>query len=248
MRAPKAVAHRLRPPLALDDAQYDPSLDQFDLLSLRSFRRDALLQYDATNQSEPLRIALCLLGVLFFLAYPSLLADTPGLAPADPLSTQALSVAGALGSGLLFQRNRVARAARIERISREYALGDLRALYRGVRTIALKEIRGKLRVVIVIGSRAAVGKSLCEAHAYRRRLTAANTAVVPVYTDGESPVDIAAAPIWLWAAADSGAWREYYADLLSRRRLDTTGGEASCSWIGINLKGRSFGSALTPPR
>lgn len=95
-----------------------PSTEQFDLLSLRSFRRDALLQYDATNQSEPLRIALTLLGILFALAYPSLLADTPGLEPADPALTTAGSAAGAIGCAFLFQRNRAARAARIERISR----------------------------------------------------------------------------------------------------------------------------------
>ena len=52
--------------------EFDPSAQQFDLLSLRTFRRDTILQYDATNQSEPLRIALTLLGVLFSLCIPTL--------------------------------------------------------------------------------------------------------------------------------------------------------------------------------
>jgi len=152
--------------------QFDVSTEQFDVLSLRSFRRDALLQYDATNQSEPLRIALCLLGVLFALTYPSLLSETPGLAAPDPLVTNVGSAVGAIGFGALFQRNRVARAARIERISREYALGDLRATYRAVRTVPLRELRGKLRVVILVGTQQANATTLREAHAYRRRLAA----------------------------------------------------------------------------
>ena len=63
-----------QPRLQFDDGttprqsgQFDVSAQQFDVLSLRTFRRDTILQYDATNQSEPLRIALCFLGILFSL-------------------------------------------------------------------------------------------------------------------------------------------------------------------------------------
>ena len=43
----------------------------FDPLSLRSFRQETLLQYEATNQSEPLRILLYTLATFVFLAAPS---------------------------------------------------------------------------------------------------------------------------------------------------------------------------------
>ena len=39
---------------------------EFDLLSLRQFRRETLLVYNGANQSEPLRIALAALASFFF--------------------------------------------------------------------------------------------------------------------------------------------------------------------------------------
>jgi HAMP domain-containing protein len=244
-RAGRLVAQFQEEPAA---GQFDPSSEQFDLLSLRSFRRDALLQYDATNQSEPLRIALTLLGILFALAYPSLLADTPGLQPADPTLTTAGSAFGAVGCAFLFQQNRAARASRIERISREYALGDLTATFRGVRTARLREMRGKLRFVILVGPSAAVAAALREAHVYRRRLTTASTAVVPVYSDGEPRGAPEACPAYLWTAAAPADWLAYYSELLQRRGLGAGGAAGECAWIGINMKGRTFGSALGKPR
>lgn len=47
----------------------------FDLLSLRSFRREAMLKYSNLNQSEPLRILIA--GLLAFLgvSYPAIAAS-----------------------------------------------------------------------------------------------------------------------------------------------------------------------------
>ena len=67
-------------------------------------------------------------------------------------------------SGFLFVTNRAARSARIERISREYAMGDLRAKYRGVRNTPLRDVRGKLRVVALCGAREVVDAALVEAY------------------------------------------------------------------------------------
>ena len=69
-----AVARVPRVVLQQEDG-YDTSAQQFDLLSLRTFRRDTIVQYDATNQSEPLRIALTLFGVLFSLSIPALAGE-----------------------------------------------------------------------------------------------------------------------------------------------------------------------------
>ena len=56
-------------------------------------------------------------------------------------------------SGFLFIRNRAARSARLAKIDKEYALGDLRATFRGVRSSYLRDLRGKFRVVAIVGSR-----------------------------------------------------------------------------------------------
>lgn len=124
------------------DSLFDLSQQQFDLLSLRTFRRDTILQYDATNQSEPLRIALTLIGVLFSLSVPTL---TNELRIGDELTGNIGALCGTGISGSLFVRNREARTARMAKIDKEYALGDLRATYRGVRTTFLRELRQKPR-------------------------------------------------------------------------------------------------------
>ena len=239
-RHPPPTASFGRPPEY--DEQLDLSREQFDFLSLKSFRRDALLQYDATNQSEPLRIILSFLGILFCLCLPTLNSEA-GLE--NGLVTDAVAVAGAAGSGFLFVTNRAARSARIERISREYAMGDLRALYRGVRNTPLRDVRGKLRVVALCGARDVVDAALVEAYAYRNRLAQARVAVVPVYASGDG---IAATGgeenNFLWAPADLPAWRGYFDGALAARDLDRAAG----AWVALNFKGRSAGSAVGMPR
>ena len=44
----------------------------FDLLALRSFRREARIKYSNLNQSEPLRIYLSGLITFFALSYPAI--------------------------------------------------------------------------------------------------------------------------------------------------------------------------------
>ena len=240
LRSPRRAA----PPVAQAGNQFDVSSQQLDLLSLRTFRRDAILQYDATNQSEPLRIALTFLGVLFFLCLPQL---SPG-SEAD-LVTNAGSALGAGASGWLFLRNRAARSARLERISREYAIGDLKAVYRGVRANRMSELRGKRRVVVLLGTSAELQTTLREAWVYRRRLAAASTAVVPVCSDDDSfgATNAAASPPWLWAAAPPSEWNTYFEEQFASRGM-AAGGGGGGAWLALNLKGRSAGSALGAPR
>jgi len=69
-------------------------------------------------------------------------------------------------------------------------------------------------------------------------------AVVPVYTDGDPRGRPEAAPAWLWSASQPKQWEEYYAELLARRGLATE----ECAWIGLGLRGRTFGSAQGAPR
>lgn len=235
---------RARPP-ALAEESFDVSSQQFDLLSLRTYRRDTILQYDATNQSEPLRIALTVLGLLFSLSIPSLANE---LHISDDLTANVGAVIGSAISGFFFVRNRAARSARMLKIEREYAAGDLRAVYRGVRTILLRELRGKKSVVAVVGSEDVVEQAVEQARAYRRRLTAAGAVVVPIVTDGASETSTMrgeAESQWLWAASDLAEWQRYFSELLDSRGMADRG---DGMWLGLNSKGRSFGSALGSPR
>lgn len=238
----KVVSYARSKPVMQGD--FDSSAQQFDLLSLRTYRRDTILQYDATNQSEPLRIALTLFGILFSLCIPTLFGETQ-----DAATTTVAAVAGTGISGTLFFRNAKARADRMAKIDREYAMGALSVIYRGVRTTALTELRGKRRVVAVVGSRTFVDGALAEARVYRRRLTGAECVVVPVYMDAEGGRGRAFAPgeaesRWLYEAANPAAWTEYFEELLSSRGMALPEG----AWLGLNYKGRSFGSALGAPR
>ena len=131
-RAPRIAVSRAVVVAQAD--KFDVSAQQFDLLSLRSFRRDTILQYDATNQSEPLRIALTLLGILFSLSLPALAVDFR----IDELTANVGALLGTGISGGFFARNRGARLARMLKIEREYAMGDLRATYRGRQTSSLR--------------------------------------------------------------------------------------------------------------
>ena len=67
----------------------------------------------------------------------------------------------------------------------------------------LRQLRGSYRVVVLVGDSATVDEALKEARVYRRRLEAANVAVVPVYTDGGSGGSSTAAPAWLWTGEPS---------------------------------------------
>ena len=228
---------RTRPPLAQDS--FDVSAQQFDLLSLRSYRRETILQYDATNQSEPLRIALTFFGVLFSISIPTLASELQ--LGTDGATTSVAAVVGTAISGALFLRNRAARTARMEQIDREYAMGDLRVVYRGVRTLTLRDLRGKMRVVAIGGSR--VDATLEEARVYRRRLACANCVVVPV-RDAVAPVG-GAESRWLYAPAEPDEWRAYFDGLLAARRLSEDGEGA---WLALTTRGRSVGSGLGAPR
>ena len=250
-RTQEPVASYGRPPNEEGgDAGFSFSGQQFDILSLRSFRRDTILQYDATNQSEPLRIALTLFGVLFSLSVPALSSE---LRIGDELTADVGAVLGAGISGALFLRNRGARTNRMAKIDKEYALGDLRATFRGVQTRYLRELRGKRRVVAVVGTRSVVDGAIAEARVYRRRITAADAVVVPVYTDvsgggggGDGTIGGEAESKYLWTAADPAEWQSYFRELLDARGMTSSG--ANGAWIGLNVKGRTFGSALGSPK
>jgi len=74
--------------------------EEFDPLSLSSFRRDALLQYRNTNQSEPLRIGIFLLVALAGTCFPFFAPVNAGI------QYYVAAVAVAAVGGFLFLRER----------------------------------------------------------------------------------------------------------------------------------------------
>ena len=92
---------------------------EFDPLSLQEFRREALLQYSNTNQSEPLRILIFLFVTICGLFSPTFFPSNAG----PPFFLAAAAVT--LASGFLFFRERGKRTAQLVRLEREYSIGDL---------------------------------------------------------------------------------------------------------------------------
>ena len=102
-------------------------------------------------------------------------------------------------------------------------------------------------VVAVVGPTEFVAARMREARVYCRRLSAADAVIVPVYTDERSPPPPSEAESkWLWAAADPSAWIAYFNTLLASRGMASI--DQKGAWLGLNVKGRSFGSALGAPR
>jgi len=228
--------------------------EEFDPLSLQSFRREALLQYRNTNQSEPLRIYLSLFVFLSSIG-------SPLLSPQDAGPTYFAGVfAVFLASGAFFIREREKRTKQIVRLQREYSMGDLQveiveAATQSAKRCALQSLRAKMRIVALYGT----GPQLCEAIAaaapYRRRLQRSQVVVVPLSAGKAKEAELAAstalggpgglraARSWLGSAVGARAWRGYFEELLTDRE-DTLG---RGTWVALNFKGRVIGSNFGSP-
>lgn len=241
---------------------YDMSRAQLDPLSGRSFRRDALLQYSSTNQSEPLRILLfALLAAILALA-PFVSDEVPsslGAALAEPPARAACAL-GAFGASALFQRERGRRTAQLVRLERECALRELPVtLDDGLvrRTVPLAKLSGERAAVLLLGAPERVRRSLDEARVLAPRLNEAEVLLigVPLSGGGEASSAVAAARElslalgpreWLGVAAGARQWERFAAQTLG------LGDEGSAvlaergGWIALTRRGRTCGSGLGP--
>lgn len=223
---------------------------QFDALSLRQFRRETLLQYANTNQSEPLRILLTALTALVAATAPFLAASLD--LEMDGAGTAA-AAATTLGSAGLFLRERGNRLRKLERLEREYAAGDLRLSTTAVslpfggagKQLTLRSLRGR-RVVAVFGSKSEVLRLVEEALPYWRRFGQSGTVVIPAFRDAEdgtlelSDVEamanvegLRALPSWLGRPIEPSAWSAYFRALLRGK---------DAGWFALSPRGRSVAS------
>lgn len=233
--------------------QFDISRPVFDPLSLRNVRGDALVSYDALNQSEPLRISLYSLLALSLFAAPSL-TEAVGYDEMSVPATIASYVLGVSSLGLLF-RECTRRSKQLIRIEKELNTESLPIRIPTnllsdapfSRPTTLKELRNTSnhppRIIAISGNKAKLDEALLGLSIFGRRLQQASAFVVVVPTDGSKLSDLAVSTTtsWLADAYNQAPWREYFQSL-------TDNGSASApaittfQWFGLNSRGRSFGS------
>ena len=244
--------------------RFDLSRKVFDLFSLRTIRNDALLQYNALNQSEPLRINLSILLSVALFSYPSLSEAVVGETAQLPATI--ISILGGVGSTALCVRecsNRLKQLTRIEKeMNAEFLTLKLSTknkfeekLY-GKNVVSLKALRGKKRVLAICGKTADLANVVEQLRVFRRRFDQADAMVAVVPTDGErvefvdfNDLGVTEADVrssqWLGQVQDVNSWMEYFKDLASG--LDQE--KDQIIWFGLNNNGRSFASGCgEPPR
>lgn len=220
---------------------------EFDLVSLRSWRRETLVRYASANQSEPLRILLWL-TLCLALFFSKAIAEAVGAADPEPIAAYYL---GSLASFALLNRERNRRTRQLLRLEREQQVADLEVtlspnptLPGAQRTYSLRSLRGKYRFVGVYTSSWADFEAIDRSRrALARRLAASRVLVVAVSPQGSSKRYELASP------GDANQWRTAFAALL---QTDTAWGDfdfetREAAWFGLAFSGRSVASGTGIP-
>jgi hypothetical protein len=254
--------NKKRVTLLYQSNQFDISKPVFDVLSLRTIRGDALILYDAANQSEPIRILLD--GILCLL-----LLATPSLAEAldyDPLGVPVTiaTVAGSIWFARLFLKECKSRSNQLNRIEKELnteilpirlpanALSDRRFS----KPVVLKSLSaGQLippRILALCGTTEKLQEALKGLRIQGKRLQQASVYVVCIPLEEsssfkpyewileqqQSPQTIP----WLADSYDDKVWRAYFNDLAPDNAEASS--KPSFLWFGLNSSGRSIGSGV----
>lgn len=225
--------------------QFDVSKPTLDLLSLRSIRGDALLQYNTLNQSEPLRINIYgLLAVASFSA--PLVSEAVGGEPMNLVATAASTLAG-LASVVLFVNECRSRSQQLTRIEKELNAENLQVRLpsnaiadtpygQPQSLLTLKRSSEPPRIIALAGTASQLKEALTSLRVLGRRLKQSSTFVVPMAIDGSKRADWGFEPRsstpWLAEAVDVQEWKAYF-DGLS----PSTG---EFRYFGLNSNGRSF--------
>jgi len=232
--------------------QFDITKQVFDPLSLRSVRGDALVRYDATNQSEPLRIVLYAALSATLLSAPSLV-EAIGYEPMNTPKTIA-SIALAIASGALFVRECTRRASQLSRIEKELNTESLpirlptnpfaeNPFSQQIELKTLRALKKPPRIIAICGKRSKLTEALSSLAIYRKRLSQASVFVVAISTDGSRPKDLKVLntdsyKTWMADSYQPQAWIDYFGSLTN----DETSDDFDFRWFGLNSNGRSFGS------
>ena len=239
--------------------QFDVSRPVVDLLSLRTVRGDALVRYNALNQSEPLRISLYFLLAIGFFAAPSL-SESVGYDDMN-LPTSIVSYAIGLSSVGLFVRECSRRSKQLNRIEKELRSESLmirlpmnqlsEVPYTRPTTLQnLRKLSNAPRIIAVSGNKAKLNEALTGLSVLGRRLQQASVFVVPIPTDGCKVSDLEiflssqSTKPWLASADNQDIWRSYFSSLTGDDDVSESSSSvnASFQWFGLTSSGRSFGS------
>jgi hypothetical protein len=215
-----------------NNQQFDLTKPTFDVLSLRQVPTDVLLQYDATNQSEPLRITLCGIRTLGSLVAPTL-AEPFLDAGSSMIPVYVGCAVSSVASAALFVRECVKRNQQLVRLEKERAASSLMARIPdglgNLQSRAPKSLRQLTRdtgrrVLVVGGNKADLTNTLNQAllGALRQRLAQASVTVVAVGLDGSTRADWnldwsdgIQGKTWLAEPHDPQSWKAYLNDLVS---------------------------------
>ena len=236
--------------------EYDLSRPAFDLLELRSFRRETLMRYDQLNRVEQLRIIFFASNAVVALLFPYISREL------FFMETNAFTLVGSGAAALLFgalaAREKSVRGSKMRRYERESLLGELSVCQPGNalggnRQTTLQALRERQRVIAVYGSPSLLSEALASCAIYRRRLKQSSVVLVLVEAPGSGSTDgeteawrgaavKAEADGWLWRPSAPDAWSEFFDSLLTERAAS-----AGVAWVALSLNGRSCGSGVGLP-
>ena len=240
-----------------DTADYDLSQQTYDLLEMRTFRRDAILQYAVSQRSQQLRI-------LFFASSAVVAAGLPWFTAELFPSLEPFNLGGILSSefaavlfGALAAREKSLRGKVLLRLDRELSLASFGiwqpgSAVGGTKRRQMSELRGRRRVVVVSGSPSVLLAELQRASVYKRRLEQSGVSLVFVPTAGSgsdaseawsAAAQKGEAEGWLWQPTELARWQRYFDELLVGRR-GNQGKVDECAWFALTLRGRSCASGV----
>ena len=151
--------------------EYDLSRPAFDLLELRSFRRETLMRYDQLNRVEQLRIIFFASNAVVALLFPYISREL------FFMETNAFTLVGSGAAALLFgalaAREKSVRGSKMRRYERESLLGELSVCQPGNalggnRQTTLQALRERQRVIAVYGSPSLLSEALASCAIYGR--------------------------------------------------------------------------------
>ena len=233
--------------------QFDVSKQVFDPLSLRSVRGDALVRYDATNQSEPLRIVLSAVSAMTFLSAPFLVEAIGYDAMTIPATVASVGISAFCG--YRFVRECTSRARKLTRIEKELNTESLpirlptnpfsdNPYSKAVTMKVLRSIQSPPRIIALCGNKSKLTEALSQLAIYRNRLSQASVYVVAIPTDGSKQkdwqaLDSSVYKTWLADSYQPQAWLDYFRGLTTD---EASNEDFDFRWFGLSSNGKSFGS------
>ncbi|KAI8465812.1 MAG: hypothetical protein J3K34DRAFT_461212 [Monoraphidium minutum] len=180
----------------------------------------------------------------------------------DVLTNIAVNVSAVAIFAFLFRQDWMARQKQLARLGRESALAAQRVRLANGKRVALRDLQGTSRVVLLAGSPTQVAKSLAEAESYREQLVQRGVFLVPLpIFEEQPPADGASTsggeqqaaaggipPLekgdlrWRGAAEGAAAYRQWFADQLAYTPAKVT--SETGLYVGLRLDGRVRASGM----